>query len=332
MRAMIFEKPGTALRESELVTLPPSAGKVLVRVLSCAVCRTDLHVVDGELPNPKLPLIPGHEIVGEIVECGSQIDDLRVGTRVGIPWLGWTCGQCVYCKTNRENLCDKARFTGYTIDGGYAEYTVAEAAFCFPLPESYPDVEAAPLLCAGLIGYRSLVMAGSVQEATHLGIYGFGGAAHIITQVAVHEGRQVYAFTRPGKKSDQELAHSMGEVWAGGSDELPPHTLDAAILFAPAGPLVVAALRAVGKGCRVICGGIHMSDIPSFPYSILWGERSIRSVANLTRADARSFLSLAPQVPVRTETESFWMSNANEALDRLRSGRIQGAAVLVPNW
>ena len=332
MRAMILEKPGTALRESEVVTPSPSAGKVLVRVLACAVCRTDLHVVDGELSNPKLPLIPGHEIVGEIVECGSQVDDLRVGTRVGIPWLGWTCGQCVYCQRNRENLCDKARFTGYTIDGGYAEYTVAEAAFCFPLPESYGDVEAAPLLCAGLIGYRSLVMAGSVQEATHLGIYGFGGAAHIITQVAVHEGRQVYAFTRPGKKNDQGFARSMGAVWAGGSDELPPHTLDAAILFAPAGPLVVAALRAVGKGCRVICGGIHMSDIPSFPYSILWGERSIRSVANLTRADARSFLSLAPQVPVRTETESFWMSNANEALDRLRSGRIQGAAVLVPNW
>ena len=332
MRAMILEKPGTALRESEVVTPSPSAGKVLVRVLACAVCRTDLHVVDGELPNPKLPLIPGHEIVGEIVECGYQVDDLRVGTRVGIPWLGWTCGQCVYCQRNRENLCDKARFTGYTIDGGYAEYTVAEAAFCFPLPESYGDVEAAPLLCAGLIGYRSLVMAGSVQEATHLGIYGFGGAAHIITQVAVHEGRQVYAFTRPGKKNDQGFARSMGAVWAGGSDELPPHTLDAAILFAPAGPLVVAALRAVGKGCRVICGEIHMSDIPSFPYSILWGERSIRSVANLTRADARSFLNLAPQVPVRTETESFWMSNANEALDRLRSGRIQGAAVLVPNW
>jgi alcohol dehydrogenase, propanol-preferring len=332
MRAMILEKPGTALRESEVVTPSPGAGKVLVRVLACAVCRTDLHVVDGELPNPKLPLIPGHEIVGEIVECGSQVEDLPVGTRVGIPWLGWTCGQCVYCKTNRENLCDNARFTGYTIDGGYAEYTVADAAFCFPLSQSYGDVEAAPLLCAGLIGYRSLVMAGSVQEATHLGIYGFGGAAHIITQVAVHEGRQVYAFTRPGKKSDQEFARSMGAIWAGGSDELPPHTLDAAILFAPVGPLVVAALRAVGKGCRIICGGIHMSDIPSFPYSILWGERSIRSVANLTRADARTFLSLAPQVPVRTETESFWMSNANEALDRLRSGRIQGAAVLVPNW
>ena len=245
---MILEKPGRALHESEVVTPSPRAGKVLVRVLACAVCRTDLHVVDGELPNPKLPLIPGHEIVGEIVECGSQVDDLRVGTRVGIPWLGWTCGQCVYCKTNRENLCDKARFTGYTIDGGYAEYALAEAAFCFPLPESYGDVEAVSLLCAGLIGYRSLVMAGSVQEARHLGIYGFGGAAHIITQVAVHEGRQVYAFTRPGKKSDQEFARSMGAVWAGGSDELPPHPLDAAILFAPVGPLVVAALRAVGRG------------------------------------------------------------------------------------
>lgn len=332
MRAMVLEKTGTALRESQVETPSPGPGQVLVRVLACAVCRTDLHVVDGELPNPKLPLIPGHEIVGEIVECGSKVADLCVGTRVGIPWLGWTCGQCVYCKTNRENLCDNARFTGYTIDGGYAEYTVPEAAFCFPLHEFYGDVEAAPLLCAGLIGYRSLVMAGSVQEATHLGIYGFGGAAHIITQVAVHEGRQVYAFTRPGKKRDQEFARSMGAIWAGGSDELPPHPLDAAILFAPVGSLVVEALRAVGKGSRVICGGIHMSDIPSFPYSILWGERSIRSVANLTRDDARSFLSLAPQVPVRTETESFWMSNANEALDRLRSGRIQGAAVLVPNW
>lgn len=332
MRAMILETPGTALRESEVVTPSPDAGQVLVRVMACAVCRTDLHVVDGELPNPKLPLIPGHEIVGEIVKCGSQVEHLGVGTRVGIPWLGWTCGNCRYCKTNQENLCDKARFTGYTIDGGYAEFTVANAAFCFPLPESYSDVEVAPLLCAGLIGYRSLVMAGSFQEAAHLGIYGFGGAAHIIAQVAVHQGRQVYAFTRSGKKSDQEFARSLGATWAGGSDELPPDELDAAIIFAPVGSLVVAALRAVRKGGRVICGGIHMSDIPSFPYSLLWGERSILSVANLTRGDARSFLNLAPQVPVRTETQSFWMSNANEALDRLRSGRIQGAAVLVPNW
>jgi propanol-preferring alcohol dehydrogenase len=332
MRAMILYKPGSALRETDVETPSPDPGQVLVRVRACAVCRTDLHVVDGELPNPKLPLIPGHEIVGEIVECGSQVEHLSVGTRVGIPWLGWTCGQCDYCKTNRENLCDNARFTGYTIDGGYAEFMVADAAFCFPLHESYGDIEAAPLLCAGLIGYRSLVMAGSASEAVHLGIYGFGGAAHIVTQVAVHEHRQVYAFTRPGKKSHQEFARSMGAAWAGGSDELPPHPLDSAIIFAPAGPLVVAALRAVRKGSRVVCGGIHMSDIPSFPYSLRWGERSILSVANLTRADARSFLSLAPKVPVRTETESFWMSNANEALDRLRSGRIQGAAVLVPNW
>ena len=303
-----------------------------MRVRACAVCRTDLHVVDGELPNPKLPLIPGHEIVGEIVECGAEVETLRVGTRVGIPWLGWTCGHCQYCRAKRENLCDHARFTGYTIDGGYAEFAVAEDAFCFPLPEFYNDVEAAPLLCAGLIGYRSLSMAGPVKDSTRLGIYGFGAAAHIVAQVAIHEGREVYAFTRPGKRSDQEFARSMGAVWAGGSDELPPHELDAAIIFAPVGPLVVAALHAVRKGCRVVCGGIHMSDIPSFPYSLLWEERSIHSVANLTRADAQAFLSLAPNVPVRTETESFWMSNANDALDRLRRGRIRGAAVLVPNW
>jgi propanol-preferring alcohol dehydrogenase len=332
MHAMILEKPGTALRETEVAAPSPSDGQVKVRVRACAVCRTDLHVVDGELTHPKLPLIPGHEIVGEIVERGTQAEHLLVGTRVGIPWLGWTCGHCQYCRTNRENLCDEARFTGYTIDGGYAEYTVADAAFCFPLPESYNDVEAAPLLCAGLIGYRSLVMAGPVKDSTRLGIYGFGAAAHIVAQVAIHEGREVYAFTRPGKTSDQDFARSMGAVWAGGSDELPPHELDAAIIFAPAGPLVVAALRAVRKGCRVVCGGIHMSDIPSFPYSLLWEERSIHSVANLTRADARSFLSLAPTIPVRTETETFWMSNANEALERLRKGRLRGAAVLVPNW
>ncbi|HZC59502.1 MAG TPA: alcohol dehydrogenase catalytic domain-containing protein, partial [Chthoniobacterales bacterium] len=248
------------------------------------------------------------------------------------PWLGWTCGRCEYCKTGRENLCDVAKFNGYTLDGGYAEFMVANAAYCFPIDLSYSPVEAAPLLCAGLIGYRSLVMAGKVQEATHLGIYGFGGAAHIIAQVAIYEGRQVYAFTRPGKKSDQEFARSLGVTWAGGSDELPPRPLDAAIIFAPVGPLVVAALGAVRKGARVVCGGIHMSDIPAFPYSLLWGERSIHSVANLTRADALSFLNLAPTIPVRTETQTFWMSNANQALDRLRSGRIRGAAVLVPNW
>jgi alcohol dehydrogenase, propanol-preferring len=332
MHAMILEKPGTALRETEMPAPVPGVGQVKVRVLACAVCRTDLHVVDGELSHPKLPLIPGHEIVGEIVECGVQVEHLRVGSRVGIPWLGWTCGRCRYCRTNRENLCDEARFTGYTIDGGYAEFAVAEAAYCFPLPEFYNDVEAAPLLCAGLIGYRSLVMSGPPENSTRLGIYGFGAAAHIVAQVAIGEGREVYAFTRPGKRSDQEFALSMGAVWAGGSDELPPHPLDAAIIFAPAGPLVVAALRSVQKGCRVVCGGIHMSDIPSFPYSLLWEERSIHSVANLTRADARAFLNLAPTVPVQTETESFWMSNANDALERLRRGRIRGAAVLVPNW
>jgi alcohol dehydrogenase, propanol-preferring len=332
MHAMILEKPGTALRELQVPTPAPGVGQVKVRVRACAVCRTDLHVVDGELPHPKLPLVPGHEIVGEIVECGAQVEQLRVGTRVGIPWLGWTCGHCQYCRTNRENLCDEARFTGYTIDGGYAEFAVAEAAYCFPLEGFYNDVEAAPLMCAGLIGYRSLVMAGPVKDSMRLGIYGFGAAAHIVSQVAIHEGREIYAFTRPGKKSDQEFARSMGAVWAGGSDELPPDALDAAIIFAPAGPLVVAALRAVQKGGRVVCGGIHMSDIPSFPYSLLWEERSIHSVANLTRADAQNFLSLAPIIPVRTETESFWMSNANDALERLRKGRIRGAAVLVPNW
>jgi alcohol dehydrogenase, propanol-preferring len=332
MHAMILEKPGTPLREMEVPIPSPGPRQVLVQVLACAVCRTDLHVVDGELPNPKLPLIPGHEIVGEIVECGSEVRNFTPGTRVGIPWLGWTCGECEYCKAGRENLCDRAKFTGYTLDGGYAEYAVADESFCFPLDLSYNPFEAAPLLCAGLIGYRSLVMAGSPQEVVQLGIYGFGGAAHIITQVANHQGRQVYAFTRPGKKSDQEFARSLAVHWAGGSDELPPCPLDAAIIFAPVGPLVVAALRAVRKGGRVICGGIHMSDIPSFQYSLLWGERSIHSVANLTRADAKAFLNLAPKVPVRTETSTFWMSNANEALERLRSGRIQGAAVLVPNW
>jgi alcohol dehydrogenase, propanol-preferring len=332
MHAMILEKPGTLLREVEVPIPSPGPRQVLVQVLACAVCRTDLHVVDGELPDPKLPLIPGHEIVGEIRDCGSEVKNFTPGTRVGIPWLGWTCGECDYCKANRENLCDRAKFTGYTLDGGYAEYAVADEAFCFPLDLSYNPAEEAPLLCAGLIGYRSLVMAGSAKEAVHLGIYGFGGAAHIIAQVAAHQGRQVYAFTRPGKKSDQEFARSLSVTWAGGSDELPPRPLDAAIIFAPVGPLVVAALRAVRKGGRVICGGIHMSDITSFQYSLLWGERSIHSVANLTRADAKAFLSLAPKIPVRTETTTFWMSNANEALDRLRTGRIQGAAVLVPNW
>ncbi len=332
MHAMILERPGTALQEREVPTPSPGSGQVKVRVLACAVCRTDLHVIDGELPHPKLPLIPGHEIVGEIVECGSGMEALSPGARVGIPWLGWTCGQCQYCLSDRENLCDQAKFTGYTLDGGYAEFALTEAAFCFPLPELYGAVGAAPLLCAGLIGYRSLAMSGTVAEAKRLGIYGFGAAAHIIAQVAVYEGREVYAFTRSGKTRDQEFARSLGAVWAGSSDELPPQRLDAAIIFAPAGNLIPAALRALRKGGRVVCGGIHMSDIPSFPYSLLWEERSIRSVANLTRADAQTFLNLAPKVPIRTETEPFPMSRANDALEHLRTGRIQGAAVLVPDW
>jgi propanol-preferring alcohol dehydrogenase len=332
MYSMILDKPGTALREAEIPAPTPGSGQVKVQVRACAVCRTDLHVLDGELPHPKLPLVPGHEIVGEVVECGSQVGSLHIGDRVGIPWLGWTCGECAYCRMGKENLCDNAKFNGYNLDGGYAELAVADERFCFRLPESYTDVEAAPLLCAGLIGYRSLLMAGPAEEFPRLGIFGFGAAAHIITQVAVFESREVYAFTRPGKRKNQEFARSLGAVWAGGSDELPPKPLDAAIIFAPAGALVPAALRCVRKGGRVVCGGIHMSDIPSFPYSALWEERSIHSVANLTRADAQSFLRLAPRVPVRTETESFWMSNANEAISRLRAGRIRGAAVLVPNW
>jgi alcohol dehydrogenase, propanol-preferring len=329
---MILEKPGTALQYREVATPAPGIAQVKIRVQACAVCRTDLHVVDGELAHPKLPLIPGHEIVGEIVECGPGSEPLRVGMRVGIPWLGWTCGSCTYCQSNRENLCENAKFTGYTLDGGYAEFTVGNAAFCFPLPELYSPVEAAPLLCAGLIGYRSLAMTGLSAESRRLGIHGFGAAAHIIAQVAAYEGREVYAFTRSGKTEDQEFARSLGAVWAGGSDELAPQQLDAAIIFAPVGALVPAALRAVRKGGRVVCGGIHMSDIPSFPYSLLWEERNIHSVANLTRADARAFLDLAPKVPVKTQTETFPMSQANDALERLRTGRIRGAAVLVPDW
>jgi propanol-preferring alcohol dehydrogenase len=329
---MILDQPGTALQHREVATPTPGTVQVKVRVLACAVCRTDLHVVDGELPHPKLPLVPGHEIVGEIVEGGPGSESFQAGMRVGIPWLGWTCGSCTYCQSNHENLCENAKFTGYTLDGGYAEFTVANAAFCFPLPGLYSAAEAAPLLCAGLIGYRSLSMTGTVAEARRLGIYGFGAAAHIIAQVAKFEGREVYAFTRSGKSADQEFARSLGAVWAGGSDELPPQQLDAAIIFAPVGALVPAALRALRKGGRLVCGGIHMSDIPSFPYSLLWEERNIQSVANLTRSDAHKFLNLAPKIPVRTETELFPMSQANDALQRLKTGRVRGAAVLVPDW
>ena len=332
MHAMVLDRPGAALRETDIPAPVPLEGQIKVRIGACAICRTDLHVLDGELPDPKLPLVPGHEIIGDVVELGPRVESLRLGDRVGVPWLGWTCGECAYCLKGEENLCDNARFNGYNLDGGYAEFVVADERFCFPVSKSYSAVEAAPLMCAGLIGYRSLTMAGSAQESRRVGIFGFGAAAHIVTQVAVFEGREVYAFTRPGKTSNQEFARSLGAVWAGGSDAIPPRALDAAIIFAPTGALVPQALRCVRKGGRVICGGIHMSDIPSFPYAILWEERSIHSVANLTRADARSFLDLAPKIPVRTETETFWMSNANEAIARSRAGRIRGATVLVPNW
>jgi len=326
MQAMILEKPGQPLRKAEVPAPKPGTGQLLIQVHACAVCRTDLHVVDGELTQPKLPLIPGHEIVGTVAERGPKADRFKIGDRVGIPWLGWCCGDCSYCRSQRDNLCDKARFTGYTIDGGYAEYTVADQRFCFPIPSLYTDAEAAPLLCAGLIGYRSLVKAG---DAKRLGIYGFGAAAHIVTQVALYQGREIYAFTRSGDKEAEKFAKAMGATWAGGSNEMPPVKLDAAIIFAPAGELVPQALRVIGKGGTVVCGGIHMSAIPSFPYAILWEERSICSVANLTRRDGDEFLALAPRVPVRTRVETFPLEEANEALARLRAGKINGAAVLM---
>lgn len=328
MRAMLFERPGRALQSEDVPIPKPTAGQVLIHVHACAVCRTDLHVVDGELTRPKLPLVPGHEIVGTITELGAGVTRFKIGGRVGVPWVGWTCGACSYCRNGQENLCDLAKFTGYTIDGGYAEYTVADERFCFSIPDSYGDAEAAPLLCAGLIGYRSLIKAG---DGTRLGIYGFGAAAHIVAQVARYQQREIYAFTRPGDDETKKFALSLGAVWAGGSNELPPVKLNAAIIFAPVGDLVPQALKAVGKGGIVVCGGIHMSNIPSFPYSILWEERSICSVANLTRRDSAEFMTLAPKVPVRTAVETFALEEANEALARLRNGKIQGAAVLVIN-
>jgi len=327
MHAMMLDRAGTSLRSGDVPVPRPRPGQVLVQVRACGVCRTDLHVFDGELPDPKLPLVLGHEIVGTVAAIGDGVVRFTVGDRVGVPWLGWTCGDCTYCRSGRENLCDRARFTGYQIDGGYAEYACADQRFIFKLPEGYSDAEAAPLLCAGLIGYRSLVMAG---DARRLGLYGFGAAAHIIAQVARHQGREVYAFTRRGDSEGQQFARQLGAVWAGDSDTRPPVELDAAILFAPVGSLVPTALRAVAKGGTVVCAGIHMSDIPSFPYHLLWGERSVRSVANLTRRDGDEFLALAPRVPVRTEVETFPLDAANEALSRLREGRIRGAAVLVP--
>lgn len=324
---MVLELPRQPLVEKEMPRPTPRAGQLLVRVGACAVCRTDLHVFDGELSNPKLPLILGHEIVGRVEEIGGEPDGFQVGQRIGIPWLGWTCGACRFCLTNRENLCEQARFTGYTIDGGYADFIVADARFCFPIPDGYQDVAAAPLLCAGLIGYRCLRKAGNARR---LGIYGFGAAAHIIAQVARHEEREVFAFTSPGDIAAQDFALRLGAQWAGGSDETPPKTLDAAIIFAPVGPLVPAALRVLERGGTVVCGGIHMSDIPSFPYHDLWQERTVCSVANLTRRDGEEFLALAPQVPVRTETQTFRLEQANEALHALRNGALTGAAVLVP--
>jgi len=328
MRAMVFSEPGRSLRETDLPMPEPQEGQVLVQVRACAVCRTDLHVLDGELARPKLPLVPGHEIVGEVVQRGEGAERFATGTRVGIPWLGWTCGECPFCRTGRENLCAQARFTGYTLDGGYADYVLADERFCFLLPDLYSDSEAAPLLCAGLIGYRSLVKAG---DAKRIGIYGFGAAAHIVAQVARYQEREVYAFTRPGDREAQEFARGLGAAWAGDSGQVPPAPLDAAIIFAPLGPLVVAALRAVEKGGVVVCGGIHMSTIPSFPYELLWNERMICSVANLTRRDGEEFLAIAPKVPVRTTVQTFPLAAANEAVNRLRQGKLQGAAVLVPS-
>ena len=327
MRAMVLREPGRPLVAERLPVPEPGSGQVLIRVHTCGVCRTDLHIVDRELPHPKLPLIPGHEIVGTVVRAGDGVERLTSGERVGVPWLGHTCGECRYCLSGRENLCDRPLFTGYTIDGGFAEYVVADQNYVFPIPPEYGDAEAAPLLCAGLIGYRSYKLAG--EGLTRLGIYGFGAAAHIITQIAKYHGIRVYAFTRAGDAKAQEFARSLGAIWAGPSTEAPPEELDAAIIFAPMGLLVPEALKAVAKGGRVVCGGIHMSDIPSFPYAILWGERMVRSVANLTRVDAEELLQLAPRVPVRTEVQRYPLEGANEALHQMRQGELRGAAVLV---
>lgn len=324
---MVFDGPGRALVQSSVPRPSPSDGQVLIRVSAFAVCRTDLHIIDGELDRPKPSLIPGHEIVGRVVETGTGVEGFVAGDRVGVPWLGWTCGICVFCRSGRENLCDRARFTGYDIDGGFAELTVADHRYCFALPEQFDDVAAAPLLCAGLIGSRALRLAG---DATRLGIYGFGAAAHIVAQVAAAQQREVYAFTRPGDTRGQAFALELGAVWAGGSDTAPPARLGAALIFAPVGALVPIALRALEKGGTVVCAGIHMSDIPGFPYADLWEERVIRSVANLTRHDAIEFLELAPRVPVETRTVEYPLHRANDAIDDVRRGRIEGAAVLVP--
>jgi len=326
MRAMVLDAPGSPLRLVELPLPECGAGDVLLKVGACGVCRTDLHILDGELSKPRLPLIPGHEIVGIVAARGERVERFSIGQRLGVPWLGHTCGHCRYCSSGRENLCDEARFTGYTLNGGYAEYAVADQRYCFPIPEGYSDAQAAPLLCAGLIGYRALVAAG---DAERIGIYGFGAAAHIITQVAYWQGRKVFAFTKRGDTAGQRFAKELGATWAGDSTTAPPEEMDAAILFAPVGALIPEALRHTAKGGTVVCAGIHMSDVPGFPYSILWGERSIRSIANLTRRDGEEFLALAPKAGIRTEVATFQLEQANEALERLRKGDIQGAAVLV---
>ena len=327
MQAMVFPAAGSPLEQREVPRPTPSAGQLLLRVLACGVCRTDLHVLDGELTEPKLPLIPGHEIVGRVEALGPGVDDVQLGARMGVPWLGWTCGECSFCRRGEENLCDRARFTGYQLDGGYAQYVVADRRFCFPIPERYDDVHAAPLLCAGLIGYRSLRMAG---EARKIGFYGFGAAAHILVQIAAWQGREVFAFARPGDAAGEAFARSMGAVWAGPSDQPAPDPLDAAIIFAPVGGLVPQALRAVRKGGTVVCAGIHMSDIPAMPYEILWGERTLRSVANLTRRDGDDFMQVAAQIELHTKVSVFSLAEANRAIEALRAGEVHGAAVLVP--
>ena len=325
MRAMVLRAPRTPLQNVEVDLPSPEGHHVLLKVRACGVCRTDLHIVDGELDHPKLPLVLGHEVVATVVERGPFANEFEIGQRVGVPWLGWTDQTCRYCAKGRENLCDAAQFTGYTRDGGYAEYALADERYCLRLPAKYDDLHAAPLLCAGLIGYRTYRLAG---EAEHVGIYGFGAAAHIVAQVAVHQGRNVYAFTRPGDLATQQFARSLGAVWTGGSDEMPPHQLDAALIFAPVGPLMIDALRAIAKGGVVVSGGIYMSDIPTFAYSLLWEERAIRSVANLTRQDGHEFMAIAEQVPIQTSVEPFELGSANEALARLRRGQLHGAAVL----
>jgi propanol-preferring alcohol dehydrogenase len=328
MEAMVLTAPRTALQRTTLPRPVPAAGKILARVNACGVCRTDLHIVDGELTSPALPLVPGHEVVATVAARGAGANRFELGARIGIPWLAWACGECVYCRRGQENLCPFARFTGYTVPGGYADFVSADERFCVAVPPGYTDAEAAPLLCAGLIGYRALRAAG---EAGRVGLYGFGASAHIVAQVARHQGRRVFAFTRPGDEASQSFARSLGAVWAGGSDVSPPEPLDAAIIFAPVGALVPAALAAIDRGGTVVCAGIHMSEIPAFSYDLLWGERVVRSVANLTRRDAEEFMAIAPQVPVRTTVSTYRLADANRALTDLRRGAIEGAAVLIPD-